>query len=85
MQLEAYRAQIYLQEMGISAEVIDPIWLSPLDYGTITHHSDMDTYDHALPADLMQAAAVIATCVYEAANAPEMMPRRELPPAEATK
>jgi hypothetical protein len=57
----------------------------PLDYGSITHHSDMDTYDHAIPADLMQAAAVIATCVYEAANAPEMLPRRELPPAEATK
>jgi hypothetical protein len=57
----------------------------PLDYGTITHHSDMDTYDHAIGADLMQAAAVIATCVYEAANAPEMLPRRELPPAEATK
>ncbi len=57
----------------------------PLDYGTITHHSDMDTYDHAIPADLMQAAAVIATCVYEAANAPEMLPRRELPPAEGTK
>jgi hypothetical protein len=57
----------------------------PLDYGTITHHSDMDTYDHAIPADLMQAAAVIAACVYEAANAPEMLPRRELPAAEATK
>jgi hypothetical protein len=57
----------------------------PLDYGTITHHSDMDTYDHAIGADLMQAAAVIATCVYEAANASEMLPRRELPPAEATK
>jgi hypothetical protein len=56
----------------------------PLDYGTITHHSDMDTYDHAIPADLMQAAAVIATCVYQAANAPAMLPRRELPPAEAT-
>jgi carboxypeptidase Q len=54
----------------------------PLDYGTITHHSDMDTYDHAIPADLMQAAAVIATCVYEAANAPDKLPRRELPHAE---
>ena len=54
----------------------------PLDYGTITHHSSMDTYDHAIPADLMQAAAVIATCVYEAANRPDMLPRRE-PPAPA--
>jgi hypothetical protein len=51
----------------------------PLDYGSVTHHSDMDTYDHAIPADLMQAAAVIATCVYEAANRPEMLPRREMP------
>jgi carboxypeptidase Q len=27
----------------------------PLDYSTITHHSTMDTYDHLIPADLMQA------------------------------
>jgi hypothetical protein len=51
----------------------------PLDYGTIAHHSDMDTYDHAIPADLMQASAVIASCVYAAANRPEMLPRREVP------
>lgn len=51
----------------------------PLDYGTITHHSDMDTYDHAIAPDLMQASAVIATVVYEAANRPEMLPRREKP------
>jgi len=54
----------------------------PLDYGTITHHSDMDTYDHAMPADLMQASAVIATVVYETANRKEMLPRRELPKGE---
>jgi hypothetical protein len=54
----------------------------PLDYGSITHHSDMDTYDHAVPADLMQASAVIDAVVYEAANRKEMLPRRELPKAE---
>jgi carboxypeptidase Q len=54
----------------------------PLDYGTITHHSSMDTYDHAIPADLMQASAVIATVVYEAANREKMLPRRELPKVE---
>ena len=43
----------------------------------------MDTYDHAIAADLMQASAVIATVVYEAANRKEMLPRRELPKAEA--
>jgi carboxypeptidase Q len=51
----------------------------PLDYGTITHHSDMDTWDHAIPEDLMQASAVIATLVYETAMRKEMLPRRKLP------
>jgi hypothetical protein len=50
-----------------------------MDYGTITHHSDMDTYDHIQAADLMQASAVIASVVYNAANRPEMLPRKELP------
>ena len=35
MQLECYRAHVYLKEMGIGAEVIDPIWLSPIDMDTI--------------------------------------------------
>ena len=54
----------------------------PLDYGTITHHSSMDTYDHAQPADLMQCAAVIASVVYDAANRPTMLPRKPLPKPE---
>ena len=53
----------------------------PLDYGSITHHSSMDTYDHAVASDLMEAAAVIAAVVYQAANSPEMLPRKELPKA----
>ncbi|MFO0928146.1 MAG: transketolase C-terminal domain-containing protein [Gemmataceae bacterium] len=35
MQVECLRAQRYLADAGISAEVIDPIWLSPLDVDTI--------------------------------------------------
>ncbi len=35
MQLECFRAAGYLAEKGVSAEVIDPIWLSPLDAETI--------------------------------------------------
>jgi pyruvate/2-oxoglutarate/acetoin dehydrogenase E1 component len=35
MQLECLRAQRYLQSVGVKAEVIDPIWLSPLDIDTI--------------------------------------------------
>ncbi len=54
----------------------------PLDYMSVTHHSSMDTYDHAIPGDLMQAAAVIASVVYDAATRPDMLPRKALPKAE---
>jgi carboxypeptidase Q len=50
-----------------------------VEYERMTHHSNMDVYDHAVPGDLMQAAAVIASVVYDAANRPEMLPRKELP------
>jgi hypothetical protein len=53
----------------------------PLDYGTRTHHSTMDVAEHAQAADLMQASAVIASLVYEAANRKEAFPRKPLPKA----
>ena len=51
----------------------------PVDYGTRTHHSDLDVYDHIQSADLMQAAAILASFVYHAANRPELLPRKPLP------
>ena len=54
----------------------------PLDYSTVTHHSNMDVYDHAIAGDLMQCAAVIASIVYDAATRPEMLPRKPLPKPE---
>ncbi len=51
----------------------------PVDYHTRTHHSDLDVYDHAVPSDLMQASAVLASFVYHAATRPEMLPRKPLP------
>ncbi len=54
----------------------------PLDYSSVTHHTSADTYEHAVPADLMQASAVIASIVYDAANRPDRLPRRELPKPE---
>ena len=42
-----------------------------------THHSQSDTYDMAVPGDLMQAAAVMAVSAYELANLPGMIPRGE--------
>jgi hypothetical protein len=51
----------------------------PLDYMSRTHHTNMDTYDRIQKGDLMQAAAIIASCVYNAATRPEMLPRKTLP------
>ncbi len=51
----------------------------PMDYETRTHHSNMDVYDRIQPGDLMQAAAIIADCVYNTANRPDMLPRKPLP------
>ncbi len=51
----------------------------PMDYSTVTHHSTMDTLDHVVAADLVQASAVIASVVAQEANAPEMMARKPLP------
>jgi hypothetical protein len=50
-----------------------------LEYETRTHHSNMDAYDRAQPADLMQAAAIVASFVYHAANREQMLPRKPLP------
>ena len=51
----------------------------PLDYGSRTHHSELDVYDHAQPQDLQQAAAIVAAFVYNAATRNEMLPRKPLP------
>ena len=51
----------------------------PLDYMSVTHHSDMDVYDRAVPGDLMQASAIIASIVYHAATRADMLPRKPLP------
>jgi len=45
-----------------------------------THHTDMDVYDRLQRDDLMQAAVVIATFAYQAANRDELLPRKALPP-----
>jgi hypothetical protein len=51
----------------------------PLEYGTRTHHSNMDLYDRLQANDLEQASAVMAWCVYNTAERPEMLPRKPLP------
>ena len=50
----------------------------PLSYGTITHHTNMDTYDRLIAKDLMKNAVIIASFVYHAANRDEKLPRKPM-------
>ena len=50
----------------------------PVEYSSRTHHSNMDVYDRAVPADLMQASAIVAAFVYQTANREELLPRKQL-------
>ena len=50
-----------------------------IEYNTRTHHTNWDSYERLQRADLVQASVVVATFLWEAANRPEMLPRKPLP------
>lgn len=50
-----------------------------IDYGTRTHHSNMDTFERVIPGDVMQASVVMATFAYHAAMRDEKLPRKPKP------
>jgi Zn-dependent M28 family amino/carboxypeptidase len=54
----------------------------PIDYETRTHHSNEDNYDHPVMEDMEQAAAIMASFVYNTAMRPKLMPRKPLPKPE---
>ena len=54
-----------------------------IEYNTRTHHTNMDSYDHLQPADLMQAATIVASFVYNAAMREEKLPRKAFVAAPA--
>lgn len=51
----------------------------PLEYGSRTHHSNMDLYDRVQPGDVMQGSMIEAWFAYNAATRAEMLPRIETP------
>ena len=53
-----------------------------LDYAARTWHSNMDVYDRLQKSDMMQAAAIVATFLYQAANRDEKLPRKPMPMAK---
>jgi Zn-dependent M28 family amino/carboxypeptidase len=51
----------------------------PVDYGSRTHHSNMDLFERLVPNDMKHNAAVVATFVYLTANRDEKLPRKPAP------
>jgi carboxypeptidase Q len=51
----------------------------PVEYNTLTHHSNMDTYERIQEADMKQNAVIVAAFVYQAANRDQLLPRKPLP------
>jgi Zn-dependent M28 family amino/carboxypeptidase len=47
----------------------------PIEYNTLTHHTNLDTYERIIPDDVEKAAAIIASAVWNVANRDEMIPR----------
>ena len=54
-----------------------------LDYMTRTHHTQADTYERLVAADLKQASVIMASFLYHAATRNEMLPRKPIQEAPA--
>ncbi|HET9741476.1 MAG TPA: M20/M25/M40 family metallo-hydrolase [Terriglobales bacterium] len=55
----------------------------PIEYGTYTHHTDLDTYERILPEDAQASAIDIAAVLYDLATRDDMVPRltrEQMPP-----
>jgi hypothetical protein len=46
-----------------------------IEYGSTTHHTNLDTYERIVPDDVMKNAVISAWIVYSIANREKMMPR----------
>jgi hypothetical protein len=54
----------------------------PVEYGTRTHHTTMDTYERIQEEDMRKNAVIVAAFAYHAANREEKLPRKPLPTAQ---
>ena len=51
----------------------------PVEYGSRTHHSNMDVYERIQEEDMRKNAVIVASFVYHAASREERLPRKPLP------
>ena len=47
----------------------------PIEYGSHTWHTNLDTYERILEDDVKKAAIVVATAVYQLATRDDLLPR----------
>jgi carboxypeptidase Q len=47
----------------------------PIEYNTMTHHTNLDTYERIIPEDVTRAATIISASVWHVANLDQMIPR----------
>ena len=60
----------------------------PIEYNSMTHHTNLDTYERIIPDDVQKAAAIVAASVWHAANRDQMIPRftkETMPPPVAAR
>jgi carboxypeptidase Q len=62
---------------SFDAAGLPSIWFEqdPIQYDSHTHHTNLDTYERILEADVQQAAIVVAATAYDLAMRDEMLPR----------
>jgi carboxypeptidase Q len=54
-----------------------------IEYGSMTHHTNLDSYERLQPGDMMKNATIAAAFAYLTANRDEKLPRNPLPGARA--
>src|SRR3954471_1838504 len=54
-----------------------------IEYDTMTHHTNLDSYERLQPTDMMRNATIAASFAYLAANRDEKLPRKPMPAAAA--
>jgi hypothetical protein len=67
---------VFMQSVGVPGYQFIQ---DPLDYGSRTHHSSADTYDHLKAEDLRQASVVMAGMLLASANSDKTLPRFPVP------
>ena len=50
-----------------------------IEYDSMTHHTNLDSYERLQPGDMMKNATIAAAFAYLAANRDDMLPRKPLP------